>query len=186
MLVSAYFLVCLELCRSNWSLCIFRCVASVTHFFIRICLLNGGHEMGWIILGVLVALVFEYIVASKFSEIAEMKGHSGRTYFWYTFLFGFCGMLMVVALPNVKEAESGMGTQNNATVNNADIFSSLSNRAHSQSIKTEQTSTNQDTNAQELPITAEINNGLKICPKCGLSQRVDRTVCWSCGQRFDN
>ena len=40
MLFSAYFRVCLELCRSNRSLCIFRCVASAAHFFIA-----GGSTM---------------------------------------------------------------------------------------------------------------------------------------------
>ena len=32
-----------------------------------------------------------------------MKGHEGNTYFWFTFVFGIVGMLMVIALPNIEE-----------------------------------------------------------------------------------
>ena len=49
------------------------------------------------------ALIIDYIIAQKFSDIAEMKGHKGSTYFWFTFVFGLVGMLMVIALPNIKE-----------------------------------------------------------------------------------
>ena len=47
-----------------------------------------------------ICLVAMYLIAKKFSEIAEMKGHDGDIYFWFTFFFGICGMLMVVALPD--------------------------------------------------------------------------------------
>ena len=50
----------------------------------------------------IIALVINYIIAKNFSDIAEMKGHQGSTYFWFTFLFGLAGMLMVIALPNEK------------------------------------------------------------------------------------
>ena len=33
---------------------------------------------------------------------------------------------------------------------------------------------------------AEIKDGEKICPQCGMKQKADRHICWSCGQRFDN
>ena len=51
------------------------------------------------LLGIVVALIIDYFIAKKFEEIAEMKGHIGSTYFWYTFIFGVVGMLMVIALP---------------------------------------------------------------------------------------
>ena len=54
------------------------------------------------LLGCIIAIVIDYIIAKKFEEIAEMKGHEGRTYFWFTFIFGLVGMLMVIALPNAK------------------------------------------------------------------------------------
>lgn len=52
------------------------------------------------LLCIIVAIVIDYVIAKKFADIAEMKGHEGGTYFWFTFLFGVVGMLMVVALPN--------------------------------------------------------------------------------------
>ena len=55
----------------------------------------------WIfyLLGIIIALVIDYAVSKQFEEIAEMKGHDGRTYFWFVFILGLVGMLMVVALP---------------------------------------------------------------------------------------
>lgn len=54
------------------------------------------------LLVIVIALVIDYIIAEKFSDIAQMKGHEGSTYFWFTFIFGLVGMLMVIALPNTK------------------------------------------------------------------------------------
>ncbi|MBQ7767923.1 MAG: hypothetical protein IJ403_03460 [Oscillospiraceae bacterium] len=53
------------------------------------------------IMGLVIGLIIDYMIAKKFSEIAEEKGHEGTEYFWYTFVFGVVGMLMVVALPDV-------------------------------------------------------------------------------------
>ena len=58
------------------------------------------------LLGIVIALVSDYFIAKKFEEIAEMKGHYGSTYFWYTFVFGMVGMLMVIALPAIKKEET--------------------------------------------------------------------------------
>ena len=41
-------------------------------------------------------------------------------------------------------------------------------------------------NKSNAPISAEIKDGEKVCPKCGTAQKSDRRVCWSCGQPFDN
>ena len=54
------------------------------------------------LLGIVIALMIDYYIAKKFSDIAEMKGHEGNTYFWFTFIFGLIGMLMVIALPNTE------------------------------------------------------------------------------------
>ena len=45
-----------------------------------------------------VVLVIDYFAASKFEEIAEMKGHSG--YFAWCFWLGIIGWCMVIALPD--------------------------------------------------------------------------------------
>ena len=53
-----------------------------------------------IILGALVVIAVAAFAASEFKKIAEMKGHEGGRYFWWSFLLGPIGMLMVVALPD--------------------------------------------------------------------------------------
>ena len=53
-----------------------------------------------IILGAVVVIVIACAVAFQFRKIAEMKGHGGVPFFWWTFLLGPIGMLMVVALPD--------------------------------------------------------------------------------------
>lgn len=56
--------------------------------------------MLYFVLGTVVVLFVSAIVASEFRNIAEMKGHEGKPYFWFTFFFGIIGMLMVIALPD--------------------------------------------------------------------------------------
>ena len=52
-----------------------------------------------IILGVALIVTFWYFVAVEFRRIALMKGHDEARYFWWTFLVGPIGMMMVAALP---------------------------------------------------------------------------------------
>lgn len=59
--------------------------------------------MGLIIILVLVGLVISYVLAEEFMEIASQKGYSNRKYFWYCFLFGVAGYLIVIALPTIEE-----------------------------------------------------------------------------------
>ena len=108
-----------------------------------------------------------------------MKGYDGRTYFWYTFWLGICGMLMVIALPNIKAAESKAEAKGEN-----DSFIRNEPQAHTATYT--RTSNTKDVNEANPPVSAEIINGEKVCPKCGQSQRADRRVCWSCGQQFDN
>lgn len=49
-----------------------------------------------------------------------------------------------------------------------------------------QSNGNNAVNSGNPPVTAEIRNGEKICPLCGMNQKATRKVCWSCGQEFDN
>ncbi len=67
------------------------------------------------IIALVIAIVIDYIVAKQFSYIAEMKGHRGSTYFWFTFILGVVGMLMVVALPDVSRKESYQPSMCNTT-----------------------------------------------------------------------
>ncbi len=47
-------------------------------------------------------LVIDYLIARAFQDIAIMKGHNDGKYFWISFLLGFVGYLMVIALPDLK------------------------------------------------------------------------------------
>lgn len=59
--------------------------------------------MGFLIfLGGIVYLIVAAIIASEFQSIATEKGYDVTRYFWFTFLFGVLGMLMVIALPDKK------------------------------------------------------------------------------------
>lgn len=130
-----------------------------------------------VLIGIIV-IVVHIRVSLFFAEIAEQKGHSKKNFFWCVFFLGIVGMLMVIALPNIKAAEN---TQKE-TKNN--IPSSL------REVKTRtvhpQVNEPNDVNKGNPPVSAEISNGEKVCPKCGQSQRANRKVCWSCGQHFDN
>ncbi len=56
-----------------------------------------------IILSAVATLLLFYFVAREFQRIAAMKGHEEKRYFWWSFLLGPVGQLMVVALPDRGE-----------------------------------------------------------------------------------
>lgn len=45
-------------------------------------------------------IVLAWYVAKEFERIAQKKGHYEKRYFWWSFLVGILGYLMVIALPN--------------------------------------------------------------------------------------
>lgn len=57
-----------------------------------------------IVLGAILVIVLWYFIGKEFQRIAAMKGHEEARYFWWTFLLGPVGMLMVVALPQKAAA----------------------------------------------------------------------------------
>ena len=65
-----------------------------------------------ILVGCILFLLIDLLIAKEFVAIADKKGHNGRQYFWWMFLFGFIGYLMVIALPD-------RGEQKTVTVNSA-------------------------------------------------------------------
>ena len=48
-------------------------------------------------------IALQIFVAKEFEKIAEMKGHAGKRYFWWTFFLGLVGMLMVASLPDRRK-----------------------------------------------------------------------------------
>ena len=60
----------------------------------------------------LVALVISGVVAEEFYIAACCKGHEERKYFWYCFLLGIIGYLLVVALPDISSNSTGICSGN--------------------------------------------------------------------------
>ena len=58
-----------------------------------------------IILGSIAFIILHCCICSAFHKIAQMKGHYGKSYFWWTFFTGLIGMMMVIALPDRSGAE---------------------------------------------------------------------------------
>ncbi len=57
---------------------------------------------GFLIVLIIVAVIaVNILIAKKFNAIAREKGHDD--YFWWCFLFGIIGWLMVVALPDRRQ-----------------------------------------------------------------------------------
>jgi hypothetical protein len=127
--------------------------------------------LGWI-LGVVVGVLLLYGVAKEFGKIAEMKGHNGRTYFWWTFWLGFVGMLMVVALPYIQ-------TNDDSTKRNIPLVAQ--NEPDEKIVVPAKASSVESVDAENLPVNDSVRVGTKACPKCGQIQMANKTKCWGCG-----
>lgn len=58
------------------------------------------------VIGIIVFLVVDLLIAAEFQNVAEIKGFNGSLkYFWITFFLGIIGMLLVVALPDRAKKE---------------------------------------------------------------------------------
>ena len=55
-----------------------------------------------IICGMVVILSLNAVIACEFLEVANNKGYYSIKYFWYCFLFGIVGWLLVIALPDMS------------------------------------------------------------------------------------
>lgn len=53
-----------------------------------------------IIILLIFGLTISLFAAWEFENIAKMKGHPEKKYFWWCFLVGFVGYSMVIALPD--------------------------------------------------------------------------------------
>ena len=54
----------------------------------------------WILVLAIIWLIIWGIASAGFRDIAREKGYDEGKYFWWTFLLGLVGMLMVIALPD--------------------------------------------------------------------------------------
>ncbi len=61
----------------------------------------------------IVYLIAGGMAASEFNNIAAMKGHSHKNYFWWCFLFSFVGYAMVIALPDHSNSKTTSAKESN-------------------------------------------------------------------------
>lgn len=54
---------------------------------------------------IIIAIYIDYLIAKEFKKAAELKGYKEKRYFWITFFLGAVGMLLVIALPDLKNRE---------------------------------------------------------------------------------
>ena len=60
-----------------------------------------------------IALAIAWFAAGQFYEIAKMKGHSDKKYFWWCFWLLLVGMMMVIALPDRRSGNVSASTPPN-------------------------------------------------------------------------
>lgn len=59
-------------------------------------------EILLLLLVAIIVISIDYFIAKEFQTIANEKGFCSTKYFWFTFLLGVIGIMMVIALPDRK------------------------------------------------------------------------------------
>ena len=142
--------------------------------------------MIWIIIGVIVALVLFYACANAFYEIACMKGHDEKKYFWWTFFIPLLGALMVIALPDRVSTKERLTDEAFPVLNLSKKESPLHVSAAVPSAypTADVSKAEQPASPIEVAPLATDAEDVIECPACGLVQKANRTVCWECGAKF--
>ena len=150
--------------------------------------------MGFFIFCVIVVgMGLSFVAALEFSSIAVEKGHDGTKYFWYTFLLGIMGALMVVALPdrnlNVNGERNNSNIYRKNNKNDLDLDASV---LHSRNFNVNNTNNDSDASnknkkeyfsGESVSVIITDQNTV-ICPLCEFEQQAERTICWKCGCKF--
>jgi hypothetical protein len=71
-----------------------------------------GGAIVFFIVVLVVSLLINAFAATALMEIAEMKGHKDRKYFWWTFWIPMFGIAMIIALPDRGSNAKSVSTQN--------------------------------------------------------------------------
>lgn len=80
---------------------------------------------GIITIAAIIVLIIAFIIAIEFQEVATAKGYTSSKYFWYTFLFGIFGCLLVIALPDQRHNRNTGRKQNYNSENDKDELPDL-------------------------------------------------------------
>lgn len=68
--------------------------------FFLMALAEDDMLIGLIFTGSILAICVDFIIAYDFYEAAMHKGYEDTKYFWYSFILGVVGYLLVIALPD--------------------------------------------------------------------------------------
>ena len=149
--------------------------------------------MIWVAL--IIGLVVDYVIAAEMEQIAESKGcEMPKRYFWYSFMCGLPGWLMVVALPNKRIEDllvavgNGEEQENNKTLMSSstvlDVKEVQLSEADGELTISPNVQNLHEKNAKKYSNTTaavSAERGDIKCSQCGTIQKNNRTVCWKCG-----
>ena len=127
-----------------------------------------------VVISVIAAVLILFGAADAFYEIACMKGHEQKKYFWWCFGMPCVGYLLVIALPDKKtERQEQKAPETVRTVTPFEPERKTDNPVPA---------VHKQTPAYQRPQEEE---GSIKCPGCGRVQKADRSVCWECGAKFE-
>ena len=75
-------------------------VLVLSFFIFLMALAEDDMLIGLIFTGSILVLCVDFIIAYDFYEAAIHKGYEDTKYFWYSFILGVVGYLLVIALPD--------------------------------------------------------------------------------------
>ena len=151
--------------------------------------------MVYFVIGLIIGLLVLFFAAGEFQSIAEMKGHESRRYFWWTFLTGVPGMLMVIALPDrnapapaaqAPRPQAYAPTLRSPASPAASPAQAPTPASASAPVSvTQQSGQRHAVQRSDMPVAPVLlEDGREKCPVCGTVQRAERNLCMDCGSPF--
>ena len=151
--------------------------------------------MVYYVIGLILGLIVLFFAAGEFQSIAEMKGHEGKKFFWWTFLTGPIGMLMVVALPDrnapapaaqaPRPQANAPTPRSTATPAASPVQAPTPASAPAPGSVTQQSGQRFAVQRSDTPVAPVLlDDGREKCPVCGTVQRAERNLCMECGSPF--
>ncbi|MBQ6430564.1 MAG: hypothetical protein IJJ99_01620 [Oscillospiraceae bacterium] len=145
-----------------------------------------------IILGAILVIVIQAFWATEMRKAAMEKGYPDAKYFWYSFLLGVLGALIVIALPDrgrqpetivvpqpapQQKTEPAANPKTEPVVNPKEDTSVMQPKERLEKNGVEIVD-------GRMCAAVEIIGDRIICPNCGTKQYGNRNVCYECGCKF--